>query len=54
MFGLLAAGMSREQILAEYPLLEDGDVDAALAYGADVVFSMPSQMVRRSQSAPRG
>lgn len=29
---LLAAGASREEILADYPYLEDGDITAALAY----------------------
>ncbi|MBL8829790.1 MAG: DUF433 domain-containing protein [Planctomycetaceae bacterium] len=32
--GLLAAGNSREGILAAYPYLEADDIDAALAYGA--------------------
>ena len=32
--GLLAGGMSREGILADYPYLEAADVDAALAYAA--------------------
>lgn len=32
--GMLAAGMSRDEILADYPYLETGDIDAALAYGA--------------------
>lgn len=31
---LLAAGASREEILADYPLLEDEDVTAALEYAA--------------------
>ncbi len=30
--GLLANRVSREQILAEYPYLEDADIDAALEY----------------------
>ena len=30
--GLLASRVSREQILAEYPYLEDADIDAALEY----------------------
>jgi uncharacterized protein (DUF433 family) len=34
LLGLLAAGHSRERILAAYPTLESGDVDAALAYAA--------------------
>ena len=32
--GLLAGGMSRESILADYPYLEAADIDAALAYAA--------------------
>jgi len=32
--GLLAAGVSRERILAAYPYLEPGDLDEALAYAA--------------------
>ena len=32
--GLLASRVSREQILADYPYLEDADVDAALEYAA--------------------
>ncbi len=32
--GLLASRVSREQILAEYPYLEDADIDAALEYAA--------------------
>jgi uncharacterized protein (DUF433 family) len=31
---LLAAGASREEILADYPLLEAGDITAALEYAA--------------------
>ena len=30
--GLLASRVSREQILAEYPYLDDADIDAALEY----------------------
>jgi uncharacterized protein (DUF433 family) len=30
--GLLAAGETRESILAAYPYLEPGDIDQALAY----------------------
>ncbi|MGE0667013.1 MAG: DUF433 domain-containing protein [Sphingomonadales bacterium] len=29
---LLAAGASRDEILEDYPLLEDGDITAALEY----------------------
>lgn len=32
--GLLSAGQSRESILADYPYLEDADIDAVLAYAA--------------------
>ncbi len=32
--GLLAGGMSREDILADFPYLEAADIDAALAYAA--------------------
>lgn len=31
---LLAAGATREAILADYPYLEDGDITAALQYAA--------------------
>ena len=31
---LLAAGASREEILQDYPLLEDGDITAALEFAA--------------------
>ncbi len=31
---LLAGGASREEILSDYPLLEDGDITAALEYAA--------------------
>jgi len=31
---LLAAGVPREEILADYPYLEDGDITAALEYAA--------------------
>ena len=31
---LLAAGASREEILADYPLLEDEDIAAALEFAA--------------------
>jgi prevent-host-death family protein len=32
--GMLAAGMERQEILADYPYLESADIDAALAYAA--------------------
>ncbi len=31
----LAAGMSREQVLADFPYLTDQDISACLAYAAD-------------------
>ena len=31
---LLAAGVSREEVLADYPYLEDEDITAALLYAA--------------------
>ena len=31
---LLVAGADRAEILADYPLLEEGDITAALEYGA--------------------
>ncbi|MFL5118361.1 MAG: DUF433 domain-containing protein [Microvirga sp.] len=31
--GMLAAGESRQEILSDYPYLEDADIDAALEYG---------------------
>jgi uncharacterized protein (DUF433 family) len=36
LLGLLAAGESREQILAEYPYLEAADIDEALRYAASL------------------
>ncbi len=33
--GWLAAGMSHEQILSDYPELTERDIRAALAYAAD-------------------
>jgi uncharacterized protein (DUF433 family) len=34
LLGLLAAGGTRDQILADYPYLEPEDIDAALQYAA--------------------
>jgi pyrroloquinoline quinone (PQQ) biosynthesis protein C len=34
---VLAAGASREEVLADYPLLEPGDITAALEYAAGVI-----------------
>jgi uncharacterized protein (DUF433 family) len=36
LLGLLAAGETREQILAAYPYLEPGDIDEALQYAASL------------------
>ena len=33
---LLASGEDRQSILAEYPELEEADIDACLAYGAEM------------------
>jgi uncharacterized protein (DUF433 family) len=33
--GMLAAGMSREAMLRDYPYLEGADIDAALAFAAE-------------------
>jgi uncharacterized protein (DUF433 family) len=33
----IAAGVPRDEILAAYPGLEDADIDAALAYAAELV-----------------
>jgi uncharacterized protein (DUF433 family) len=35
---LLASGAGREEILADYPYLEDGDITAALEYAAQSGF----------------
>jgi uncharacterized protein (DUF433 family) len=36
LLGLLAAGQAREEILANYPYLEAGDIDEALRYAAQL------------------
>ena len=33
----IAAGADRSEILASYPSLQPGDIDAALAYAAELV-----------------
>jgi uncharacterized protein (DUF433 family) len=40
---LLAAGATREQILTDYPLLEAGDISAALEYAALAAVSSPAK-----------
>lgn len=37
LLGLLAAGVSTEEVLADYPYLEAEDIPAALAYAASQV-----------------
>lgn len=32
----IATGVSREEILRSYPTLQEGDIDAALAYAAEL------------------
>jgi uncharacterized protein (DUF433 family) len=32
----IAAGISRSEILQSYPVLQDSDIDAALAYAAEL------------------
>ncbi len=32
----IAAGVSREEILRSYPILKEADIDAALAYAAEL------------------
>lgn len=39
---LFAAGASREEILEDYPLLEAGDIAAALEYAAGSIASFPA------------
>ena len=35
-FDNIAAGISRSEILQSYPVLQDSDIDAALAYAAEL------------------
>ena len=44
--GQLAAGQTREQILADYPYLEDEDITASLQYGAARVGEREVQVAR--------
>ncbi len=37
---LLAAGASRQEILEDYPFLEDADISAALTFGSDSLSHM--------------
>jgi uncharacterized protein (DUF433 family) len=46
LLGLLAAGESREQILANYPYIEAGDIDEALRYAAFLADDETLELVR--------
>jgi uncharacterized protein (DUF433 family) len=47
LLGLLAAGETREQILAGYPYLESEDIDEALRYAAVLAEGETVEFVRR-------
>jgi uncharacterized protein (DUF433 family) len=40
----VAAGVSRQEILASYPTLKDPDIDAALAYAAELTREGTAQL----------
>ena len=46
LLGLLAAGETREAILANYPYLEAADIDAALRYAAFLAEDETIELVR--------
>lgn len=46
LLGLLAVGESREQILANYPYLEPGDIDQALQYAASLAEDETVELAR--------
>lgn len=46
LLGLLAAGESREQILAAYPYLEAADINEALRYAAELAEDETLELVR--------
>jgi len=46
LLGLLAAGDSREKILADYPYLEPEDIDEALRYAASLAEDETVELVR--------
>ena len=46
MLGLLAAGESREEILAAYPYLEREDIDEALRYAASLAEDEAVELAR--------
>jgi uncharacterized protein (DUF433 family) len=49
LLGLLAAGWTREQLLASYPQLSDEALRAIFAYAAEVTQDEPLHVVRRDQ-----
>ena len=57
LLGFLAAGMSVEEILAEYPQLAEEDVRAAVAYGAEMsrerFVEIPIEATARNSSSTR-
>jgi uncharacterized protein (DUF433 family) len=46
LLGLLAAGESREHVLANYPYIEAGDIDEALRYAAFLADDETLELVR--------
>ncbi len=46
LLGLLAAGESRQQILASYPYLESEDIDEALRYAAGLAEDETLELTR--------
>jgi uncharacterized protein (DUF433 family) len=46
LLGLLAAGETKQSILAEYPYLEDEDIDAALRYAASLAEDETVELTR--------
>jgi uncharacterized protein (DUF433 family) len=46
LLGLLAAGETREEILASYPYLEAADIDAALHYAVALAEDETLELVR--------
>jgi len=50
LLGLLAAGETRDQILAAYPYLEPGDIDEALRYAAFLAEDEAIDLVPRADA----
>jgi uncharacterized protein (DUF433 family) len=50
LLGLLAAGETRDQILAAYPYLEPGDTDEALRYAAFLAEDEAIELVPRADA----